>query len=215
MIYIFRFIYIILSIYLFIVQGININIEALAFAREETSEIYRFFENGFNDYSLSNKLNITLKLTMLSNVNSSYSLINYGTTTDSILKKKTHKYDMVFYDNLYISEYEPYLIDLAEYFDNDDIDKFDQDILNRMGRHNNRLVGFPAKVSYSVLFSNKILLDRYNKSVPKTWDELILTSKEILNEEKKLNNTNLIAYNGLVNEIQLILHFQILQVKKQ
>ncbi|ORX87619.1 hypothetical protein BCR32DRAFT_147409 [Anaeromyces robustus] len=152
---------------------------------------------------------------MLSNVNSSYSLINYGTTTDSILKKKTHKYDMVFYDNLYISEYEPYLIDLAEYFDNDDIDKFDQDILNRMGRHNNRLVGFPAKVSYSVLFSNKILLDRYNKSVPKTWDELILTSKEILNEEKKLNNTNLIAYNGLVNEIQLILHFQILQVKKQ
>jgi len=34
--------------------------------------------------------------------------------------------------------------------------------------------------------------------VPKTWDELIETSKYIINEEKRLyNNTELIGYNGL------------------
>ncbi len=33
--------------------------------------------------------------------------------------------------------------------------------------------------------------------MPKTWDELIETAKYILEEEKKLNNTALIGYNGL------------------
>eukprot|EP00833_Pecoramyces_ruminatium_P018732 jgi/Orpsp1_1/1192764/evm.model.d7180000095714.1 len=51
-----------------------------------------------------------------------------------------------------------------------------------------------------VLYSNEKLLKKYNKRVPKTWDELIETGKYILNEEKKLNNTNLTIYNGLFNE---------------
>ncbi|ORX87618.1 periplasmic binding protein-like II, partial [Anaeromyces robustus] len=193
-----RFIFIILSLYLYIVNGINI--EAIVFAHEDMSEIYGFFENEFNNYSLNNNLNITLSINMLSTTNSSFSFINYGSTTDSLLKKKSNKYDIFIYDNLYISEYEPYLIDLTEYFEQDDINKFDQNILNKMCRHNNRLVGFPARINYSVLYSNKYLLSKYNKNIPKTWDELISTSKEILNEEKKLNNTDLISYNGLFND---------------
>jgi len=42
-------------------------------------------------------------------------------------------------------------------------------------------------------------LNKYNKDVPKTWDELIETSKYIMNEEKKINNTNLLGYNGGFN----------------
>lgn len=50
---------------------------------------------------------------------------------------------------------------------------------------------------YSVLFSNKKLLKQYNKPVPKTWDELIKTSKYILKQERRYNNnTELIGYNG-------------------
>jgi len=50
----------------------------------------------------------------------------------------------------------------------------------------------------STLFSNQELLLKYNKEVPKTWDELMNTSKYIYEEEKKLNNT-IIRYNGLIN----------------
>jgi len=48
------------------------------------------------------------------------------------------------------------------------------------------------------LYSNKVLLSKYNKRPPKTWDELIETSKYILEEEKKIGNTDLIGYNGLI-----------------
>ncbi|OUM58656.1 hypothetical protein PIROE2DRAFT_16013, partial [Piromyces sp. E2] len=60
----------------------------------------------------------------------------------------------------------------------------------------------PVTLSYTVLYSNKDLLKKYNKEPPKTWDELINTSKFILNEEKKLNSEKeLRAYNGLFNEL--------------
>jgi len=54
-------------------------------------------------------------------------------------------------------------------------------------------------MSVDAFYANKKLLTTYNKRVPKTWDELIETSKYILQEEKKKNNTDLVAYNGLMN----------------
>jgi len=50
----------------------------------------------------------------------------------------------------------------------------------------------------STLFSNQELLKKYGKSVPKTWEELMKTSKYIVDEEKKENNEYL-RYNGLFN----------------
>jgi len=52
-------------------------------------------------------------------------------------------------------------------------------------------------LSYTVLYYNKKLLDKYGKRVPKTWDELIETSLEIKEKEKKLGNIYLSEYNGL------------------
>jgi len=52
---------------------------------------------------------------------------------------------------------------------------------------------------YTGFYSNLPLLEQYNKPIPKTWDEMIETGKFILNEERKKNNTELTAYNGLFN----------------
>ena len=59
-------------------------------------------------------------------------------------------------------------------------------------------------MSYNVLYSNKYLLEKYNKKIPKTWDELLETANYILNEEKKMNNTELIGYNGFFSGIYYI-----------
>jgi len=48
-----------------------------------------------------------------------------------------------------------------------------------------------------MLYSNKKLLLKYNKKVPKTWDELLDTAKYILNEERQANNIDIVGYNGL------------------
>jgi len=39
-----------------------------------------------------------------------------------------------------------------------------------------------------MLYSNQNLLDKYNKPIPKTWNELINTAKFILTEESKSGN---------------------------
>ncbi|ORX80088.1 periplasmic binding protein-like II [Anaeromyces robustus] len=54
---------------------------------------------------------------------------------------------------------------------------------------------------FAVLYSNNVYLDKYNKKPPKTWDELIKISKEIITEERK-NNTSIITFNGLLNDVE-------------
>jgi len=56
-------------------------------------------------------------------------------------------------------------------------------------------------VGFSALYSNKILLEKYDKPIPKTWDELIETAKYIMEQE---NDPQLIAYNGLFDGKYLI-----------
>ena len=52
------------------------------------------------------------------------------------------------------------------------------------------------------MYSNLELLGKYNKEIPKTWDQLKETGKYILNEELRINNnTELTIYNGLFDGI--------------
>ncbi len=61
----------------------------------------------------------------------------------------------------------------------------------------------PIYIFVTALFSNQELLLKYKKDIPKTWDELMSTSKYIYEEEKKNNNT-IIRYNGLLNGNMMI-----------
>jgi len=49
----------------------------------------------------------------------------------------------------------------------------------------------------SVLFSNNELLQRYDKPIPKTWDQLIEITQYILNKEKEKGNTDISGYAPL------------------
>jgi len=61
---------------------------------------------------------------------------------------------------------------------------------------NNFIENKPIIINYSVLYSNTKLLEKYNKPVPETWDELIDTSKYIMEKEKEID-PELISFNGL------------------
>jgi len=41
------------------------------------------------------------------------------------------------------------------------------------------------------------LLNKYEKDIPKTWDELIKTGKFILENERKNGNEDLLGYNKI------------------
>ncbi|OUM63572.1 hypothetical protein PIROE2DRAFT_61201 [Piromyces sp. E2] len=147
------------------------------------------------------KLHVKIKINFISNTNSTLSFNNMALMVENLLKKKDVKYDIIFYDNGLSSIYGPYLLNLDKYLPKEHIDMYNHKILSQIGYYNDYLVGLPSTIDFSALYTNKVLLDKHNKPIPKTWDELIETSKYILERERNLyNNTDLIAYNGLFGD---------------
>ncbi|ORX52872.1 hypothetical protein BCR32DRAFT_288114 [Anaeromyces robustus] len=197
----FTLLYIIISVIFILIDnslGRNITLNAVAYTFGSDDQLYSSFLKKFNDYSKKNNLNIEINLNLISPVNSSTIIKDYGSMIETVMKKTTNlKYHIYFYDNLYISKYGPYLLNIENYLPKEHIDMYDAKILNSVCKYKDELVGLPFSLGFSALYSNIELLKKYNKTIPRTWDELIKTSRYILDEEKKLNNTDLIGYNGL------------------
>jgi len=205
------FIYIFLFIKICIIYAQNtqnITINAILFSYyDDPNSYYKLFTREFNEYSKKNDLGITVELEILTPETSSSVVENYGTTIDSLLVKKKQKYEIYFYYSAYSKKYGDYLIDLREYLPEEYIKPYDADLLKSTSySKDGRLVGLPVDVNLSTLFSNRELLEKYNKDVPKTWDELMSTGRYIVEEEKKLNNT-VIIYNGLINSKIILFYF--------
>ena len=69
---------------------------------------------------------------------------------------------------------------------------------------NGKLVALPAFTDAPALYYRKDLLDKYGKSVPKTWDEMAATAKEVMDKERAAGNPDMWgfvfqgnAYEGL------------------
>eukprot|EP00833_Pecoramyces_ruminatium_P011474 jgi/Orpsp1_1/1185506/evm.model.c7180000094118.1 len=133
--------------------------------------------------------------------------------TLGILKNKYHKYDIFGYDTLYLKIFSPYLLELENYLPDEYLKLFSSDNNIKISVYNNHRYGLPLFYIFSILFTNNKYMEKYNIKIPKTWDELIETSKYILNEERiKYNNTEIIGYNGLYpyNENTLCSFYQML-----
>ncbi|ORX42200.1 hypothetical protein BCR36DRAFT_308104, partial [Piromyces finnis] len=104
----------------------------------------------------------------------------------------------------FITDYDLYLLDLKKIIPEEHIKMFNPDFVEQYCTINDKLIGLPVTLSFSVLYSNRNILNKYNKNIPKTWDELLDTSKYILEMERtNYNNTELRAYNGLFNGIYI------------
>ncbi|ORX86781.1 hypothetical protein BCR32DRAFT_275137 [Anaeromyces robustus] len=187
----------IFTLFIFYVNGIEIN--AVAFFRIGNNQIYTPFVDDFNEYATKNNLNITVKLNIFSNLNSTVSVNDYGSMLESLLKKKSEKYDVFFYNNMFVPYLGNHFLNLEELLPKEHIDMYDLQILNEFCYNENKLVGLPITVFFTVLYYNSNLINKYNQTIPTTWDELINVSKYILAEEKP-NNSELIAYNGLFDD---------------
>src|SRR5690606_18022912 len=71
---------------------------------------------------------------------------------------------------------------------------------------NGKLIALPFYTDAPALFYRKDLLEKYNKQVPKTWDEMTATAKEIMDKERAEGKSDLsggviqgIEYEGLTD----------------
>ncbi|ORX83189.1 periplasmic binding protein-like II [Anaeromyces robustus] len=181
----------------------SLTLNAVAFHFDGNTLIYSSLVDDFNQYSKENNLDISIKLNLLTSLNSTNSFTDFGSMIEALLKKKTNKYDLYFYDSVYISKYYDHLLDLYDLIPEEHLIKFDPNIVSKFSIYKNKLVGLPYTVIYTALYSNKALLKKYNRRIPKTWEELMETSKYIMDEEKNLNNTELMTYNGLFSDDDL------------
>jgi len=183
-----------------------ITITAVAHIFSQKGEIYQILKNSFNEYAKKENLDIQFDVVVFSNENSTNEVDNYAYTIDSLLAKKSTKYDLYFYFGSSNGDFSPNLLNLDEWLPKEHIAMYDPGILkSNCISDDGHTMGLPISVDVNALFSNTKLLSAYNKEIPKTWDELIETSKYIVEEERKKNNTDLIAYNGLLNPSSRIL----------
>eukprot|EP00833_Pecoramyces_ruminatium_P006823 jgi/Orpsp1_1/1180855/evm.model.c7180000074881.1 len=157
------------------------------------SKIFSSEVDDFNEYSKKNSLNITLKINLITPLSGTY---DYNSLLETLFNKNSLKYDIIFSSARIAAKFADKFEDLNKYSSTDYSNQFHREVYNSC-LNEGRLIGLPASADVSVLFSNTKYLNKYKKRIPKTWDELINTTKYIINEERKLNNTELSGYNGL------------------
>jgi len=120
---------------------IALNLNALAYAPLSQTQIYSMIVNDFNEYSKINNLNVTLDLTLILPSNSTSNTDDYCSVIDVFLEKKSDKYDIIFYNNVYTSRFEPLFLDLNEWLPKDFINMFENIERSESYSYNNKLIG--------------------------------------------------------------------------
>ncbi|ORX51135.1 hypothetical protein BCR36DRAFT_370082 [Piromyces finnis] len=193
-----KYIFILIFLTTFIYKIIECKnvINAIAFTYNTDFEYIDLIKK-FNSQAEEKGLDVEVKLNLLTMANATLQINDYGTTIETMLKKKNGKYDIIFYDNVYPVRYGPYLVDLRTVLPKEHIDMYSSGIASETCTYNDKWVGLPVEVDFNALYVNEEILNEYNQEVPETWDDLIKTSEYILKEEKKKNpNSDLKAYNG-------------------
>jgi len=133
----------------------------------------------FSEYARRKNLNITVNVELIKFENPTDSDVNYKSLVESSLIKSNNKkkYEIYFYNLRFIDIYGPYLLDLKELLPKEHIEKYNPKVISDTCYYNDQLVGLPHCVSYEILYSNMMLLNKYGRSIPKIWSELIDTCK--------------------------------------
>jgi len=123
------------------VQSKNITLNALGISLSDNSEFYNSLLREFNRYSKEQELNIDINLITLSDSNSSVSLVDSIALIGQLYAKKQIKYDIVFYYNLDLQNFDKYFVDLSRWIDPDILQMYDPNIVSDICKKNNKLVG--------------------------------------------------------------------------
>jgi len=137
----------------------NIELTAMAYSIDNGGASFNNYVESFNEYSKENNLNITLKINFISSINSTLSFNNMGLMVENLLRKKTTKYDILFYDNSLTSIYGPYLLNLSKWLPKEHIDMYNKDILSLLAYYNGNLVGLVIlNFLYCFFYNNNIII---------------------------------------------------------
>ncbi|ORX80087.1 hypothetical protein BCR32DRAFT_26408 [Anaeromyces robustus] len=133
------FVIIQLLFFIGVIKALSLN--ALAFSKNGASELYLPLITQFNDYAKENGYNINLHLNLFSELNSTALVTDYESMIDSVFRRKSSKYDLVFFDNIYTARFGPHLLNILDKLPKEHIDLYRNGIASRSCVHNGEWVG--------------------------------------------------------------------------
>jgi len=125
-----------------------IQLTALGYSYSEDSQFYTSLIDKFNKYSKDNDLDIEVQLVYLSSVNVTGYYKDYDSFLEALFKKKDDRYDIYFYETTDIFNYDKYMIDLNEFISEENLNMFDQKIIQDFCTENGKLVGLVIILIY-------------------------------------------------------------------
>ena len=85
-------------------------------------------------------------------------------------------------DCIWPAEFEPFLVDFSDNYEQYDFDDFFQGSLDSV-KVGNKIVSVPWVIDAGMLYYRKDLLEKYGYDVPDTWEDLFIISKDIAQKE--------------------------------
>jgi ABC-type glycerol-3-phosphate transport system substrate-binding protein len=200
------------------VKGIEIRMHGFLYSY---NDYHKLLAERTNEYMKSKGLDITL-VTNFETPDTSRGEPNYvANYVEDLLQKEERGYDLYLTDTVYTGRFSKYFEDISKYVDPKVIELYKEGTATNTCIVDTRLVGLPLMVDYAGLYANKSLLEKYKRSIPETWDELIETTNYIYERESKVN-PKLHKYlghfpeyeNGLVVILEFIHSFRDLSTDK-
>jgi len=116
-------------------------LNAVAYADNGENSLYLTMADDFNKYAEEKKLDISINMNIYKSYENFTNQESFATAVDQLLKKKSNKYDLYYYDNAYTPKYGKYLLDLRNYLSKEHIDMYQQTLLEETCEYENKLVG--------------------------------------------------------------------------
>ena len=95
----------------------------------------------FNKYAEENNIDIRIKIDIYSPTNSSLYVNDFGSEIEYLVRRKSKKYDIFFYDTMYSPRYAPYFLDLSKYLPENHIAMYSSTIANQTCTYKGKWVG--------------------------------------------------------------------------
>jgi len=167
-----------------IVKGIEISLHGFVYGE---TELHKTLVEKTNAYMKEKGLDITLKKDFVDLNSDSGDPNHIANFIEESLMKKENGYDLYLTDTVYTGRFAKHFEDLNNYVDKNVIDLYKDGTATKTCFVDDRLVGLPLSIDYGGLYANMDLLNKYNRKVPETWDELIETINFIYENESPSN----------------------------
>jgi len=117
----------------------------MSFTYFSYASLFQDLERNFNIYSNKNNLDIKLEMVFFSEKNSTRGRSDHSLMLDTLLNRKSVKYDMYIFDPILVKKLSSHFLDLKEWLPNEYIDLYNLNDVWKISVYDNKWVGLVSK----------------------------------------------------------------------